>query len=234
MNIWIDIDRDRRPIYREDSPIPLLVVGELSTDFVGRGLNFSCGGDGFNGGEIGKTCHFKIWCKDDEKRPVDIDMEKLKVKVSQPGKIHPATLTEDCKGTFSASYKPEQDGEWKIEILYQGQEVVVTKMNITGRTEGNQCYILKPPRTVKINSPSQFVMQGRDRMGQVMTTGGETFKSAVAGPPGGVKDFKVNDSGDGNYQVKFTLTVVGEYEFSVTLRGKHVDGSPLLIQCSSS
>lgn len=34
-------------------------------------------------------------------------------------------------------------------------------------------------------------MQARDKMGQIMTSGGETFKSSVAGPPGGVKDFVV-------------------------------------------
>ena len=43
----------------------------------------------------------------------------------------------------------------------------------------------------------------------------------------------MNDAKDGNYQVKFTLTVVGEYEFNVTLRGKHVDGSPVLIRGTS-
>lgn len=233
MNIWIDVDRDRRPIYKEDNPIPLLVMGENQVEQEGRSLNFSCGGDGFQGGEVGKTCHFKIYCKDDQHRPVEIDMAKLKVNLSQPGKVLPAILNEDSNGCFSASFKPEQDGEWKVKILFQGQEVVDTKMNITGKTEGSQCYIVKPPKSVKVNTPSSFSMQARDKMGQIMTSGGETFKSSVAGPPGGVKDFMVNDAKDGNYQVKFTLTVVGEYEFNVTLRGKHVDGSPVIIRGTS-
>jgi len=233
MNIWIDTDRDRRPIYSEETPIPLLVVGEFSSDQDLRDLNFACQGDGFSGGEVGKPCHFKIYCRDSERRPVDIDLSKLKVNLSQPGKAFPAQLSEDSKGCFSAMYKPEQDGEWKITITYQGQDVVVTTMNITGRTEGSQCYITKPPKAVKINTPSLFIMQARDRMGNVMSTGGETFKSSVAGPPGGMKDFRVNDSGDGSYQVKFTLTVVGDYEFTVTLRGKNVDGSPLIIRGTS-
>jgi len=155
--------------------------------------------------------------------------KKLKVNLSQPGKVMPATITEVSDGCFTSSFTPQQDGEWKIEILYQGQIVVTNKMVITGRTEGGQCIIQKAPRQVKTNVPSSFIMQARDRMGEVMSSGGEVFKTSVAGPPGGIKDFKVRDDANGTYVVSFTFTKPGEFEFTISLRNKQVDGSPLII-----
>lgn len=32
MNVWIDCEKERRPLYAEDSPIPLLVVGDGTTE----------------------------------------------------------------------------------------------------------------------------------------------------------------------------------------------------------
>jgi hypothetical protein len=78
-----------------------------------------------------------------------------------------------------------------VVITFKGQDVVEHKFNITGATAGGQCVITRAPKQVKINTPSTFQMQARDRMGNVMTTGGETFKSSVSGVPGGVSDFKV-------------------------------------------
>jgi len=228
MNIWVDKDTSRRALYPEDNPISLDVMSEF-TESVGRSINFSCTGAGFNGGEVLKPCTFKIFCKDDNHRSVEIPKEKLKVNLSQPGKVIPATITEVSDGCFTSSFTPQQDGEWKIEILYQGQIVVTNKMVITGRTEGGQCIIQKAPRQVKTNVPSSFIMQARDRMGEVMSSGGEVFKTSVAGPPGGIKDFKVRDEANGTYVVSFTFTKPGEFEFTISLRNKQVDGSPLII-----
>lgn len=228
MNIWIDKDIDRRPLYPEDNPITFVVVGEI-VESVGRTLNFSCTGAGFNGGEVLKPCNFKIFCKDDNHKAIEIPITNLKVNISQPGKISQATITEVSDGCFTATFTPQQDGEWKIEVLYQNQLVVSNKMNITGRTEGSQCIIHKAPKSVKIGVPSQFVMQARDRMGGIMTSGGEVFKTSVAGPPGGIENFKVHDEANGTYTVSFTLLKPGEFEFFVTLRNKPVDGSPLII-----
>jgi len=74
-------------------------------------------------------------------------------------------------------------------------------------------------------------MQARDRMGQVMSVGGEIFKTSVAGPPQGIKEFKVRDEGNGTYTVCFMFVKTGEFEFNITLRGKDVDGSPLVVKC---
>lgn len=230
MNVWIDCEKERRPLYAEDSPIPLLVVGDGTTETVEANINVSARGAGFNGGEVGKPLNFQIFTKDDNQRPVDIDITKLKVTLSQPGKVFPATITEVSTGTFTATYTPQQDGEWKVVITFKGQDVVEHKFNITGATAGSQCVITRAPKTVKINTPSSFQMTARDRMGAVMTTGGEVFKSSVSGVPGGVSDFKVKDLANGTYDVCFTLTKTGDYEFSITLRGKHVDGSPISVR----
>jgi hypothetical protein len=77
----------------------------------------------------------------------------LKVNLSQPGKINPAKVEEVSTGCFNgelppsflhrytflsyvtnkiASFTPQQDGEWKVVITYQGQDVVEHKMNVTG------------------------------------------------------------------------------------------------------
>jgi hypothetical protein len=38
---------------------------------------------------------------DDDQRPVDIDQAKLKVNLSQPGKIFPATISEVSTGSYA-------------------------------------------------------------------------------------------------------------------------------------
>jgi hypothetical protein len=78
-----------------------------------------------------------------------------------------------------------------VVITFKGQDVVEHKFNVTGATSGSQCIITRAPKTVKINTPSSFQMTARDRMGAVMSTGGEVFKSSVSGVPGGVTDYKV-------------------------------------------
>jgi len=161
---------------------------------------------------------------------LDVDITKLKVNLSQPGKSFSATLNEVSNGCFTASYTPQQDGEWTVTVLFNGQTVVTNKMVITGKSEGGQCVIQRAPRSVKINTPSTFIMQARDRMGTIVTNGGEIFKTSVSGPPGGIKDFRVMDEANGTYTVYYTFTKTGEYEFTITLRGKHVDGSPLSIK----
>lgn len=40
---------------------------------------------------------------DDSQRPVDIDLAKLKVNLSQPGKVFPATITEVSTGSFTGT-----------------------------------------------------------------------------------------------------------------------------------
>jgi len=231
MNVWIDCDKERRPLYAETSPIPLYVEGDELTESVQRNISFSVSGHGFNGGEVCKPLSFKIFTKDDSQLPVEIALEKLKVNLSQPGKIFPVNVEEVSKGCFNASYTPQQDGEWKVVITYQGQDVVEHKMNITGKSEGSQCIVTKAPKQVKINTPSHFIMQARDRMGAVMATGGEVFKSSVSGPPDGCTNFMVKDLSNGTYEVHFTLTKVGDYDFTINLRGKAVDGSPVNVQC---
>jgi len=233
MNVYIDCDKERRALYPEDSPIPLLVVGDELTESSLRNLNFTAAGTGFSGGEVLKPLLFKVFAKDDAQTPVEINIEKLKVVVSQPGKPNPLKVEEGTKGSYSATFIPPQDGEWKIVITYQGQDVLEHKFNVTGKSEGSQCIITKAPKQVKINTPSSFQMQGRDKMGSVMTTGGEVFKSSVNGVPGGVSGFVVKDLNNGTYDVCFTLTKPGDYDFSITLRGKQVDGSPVNVRGTS-
>jgi len=40
MNIWVDTDTNRRPLYPEDNPISLVVMGQEATEQVGRMLSF--------------------------------------------------------------------------------------------------------------------------------------------------------------------------------------------------
>jgi len=229
LNIWtISQDGSRRAIYQK--PCPLYVDSGDFLEEVGEDMTIRASGAGFKGGEAGRPAVFQIKARDANGRPVELNIQKLKVWLFQPGKKLPATVTEIANGDYQATYTPQQDGEWKCEVCYGETTVAESTMVFTGKTEGNKTVVTKYPRQVRVNENATFTLQARDRMEQALSSGGETFKTSVAGPAT-AGSMNMRDNMDGTYTCSFTLVKPGKYEFSVKLRNKDIDGSPLEILC---
>jgi len=138
-------------------------------------------------------------------------------------------VDEVSRGCWKADYTPKQDGQWILLIEYKGDEAFKRSMEFHPRAEGSHTTVVRPPSRVKVGEPSSFQLQARDRMGNALGFGGEKFECSVSGPPSGVAGFTITDHANGTYVVKFTLKVAGEFEFGIKLRGREVDGSPVVI-----
>jgi len=229
MNVYFNCPETRTPIFSETSPVPLEILNDPSEQ-VSSTICFSCTGSGFLGGEVGKPALFEIFCKDENGRPAEVEENKIKAFMAQPGKKNEMRMNLVSKGCWKADFTPRQDGEWQIIVEY-GKEIAFQKTAVfAGRAEGTHCQVLRPPNRVQVGVPSSFQLQGQDRMGNAVKFGGEKFTCAVAGPPGAtncIGGFTILDEANGFYTVKFTCNVKGKYEFSIKLRDREVNGSPV-------
>ena len=82
-----------------------------------------------------------------------------------------------------------------------------------------------------VNRPMTFWIRARDAAGENVHIGGDSYAVKLRGPI----DFKasVRDCEDGTYEVTVTVPVSGDYSVHVTLRSKHITGSPFQLTVSS-
>jgi len=93
--------------------------------------SFTCtiGGAGIRGGEIGRVLSFYLLFKGKDTRPHDIPLEELSIPIEGPtGPIHPDIVRDDV-GKFSIKYKPNEPGDYKIDLLIGGSKILQNPLN---------------------------------------------------------------------------------------------------------
>jgi len=79
---------------------------------------------------------------------------------------------------------------------------------------------------------ASFVVITHDRHGGIRNTGGDALEVIVQAPLS-TYAASVEDQADGSYVVNWTPAMAGEHCVSVTIRGKHVQGSPFFLPVKS-
>lgn len=99
-----------------------------------------------------------------------------------------------------------------------------------GKTEANKSYAWGPG--VELASTAEkawFVIQSKDAKGNNLTTGGDNFKVKITGPKGLV-DAQITDKRNGTYYVEYSATIPGSHLIDITLEGKHISNSPVVVE----
>lgn len=79
---------------------------------------------------------------------------------------------------------------------------------------------------VYANTPSSFIIQACNFLGEELRSGGEQFVVKVRGREGIEVEALVHDQGDGSYEVEYLPLVPDEYSVEVTLNGQNIKGTP--------
>ena len=93
-----------------------------------------------------------------------------------------------------------------------------------GQAFGARSTLLPPPNPTRTHTPSEFVVEARDRWGNRLCSGGATVAARTNGP--GAMMVVVTDQHDGTYTVQLVAQCSGEYRLVVSLDGHQVKGSP--------
>jgi len=172
---------------------------------------------------------FNIETKDDNGVPLECDLQKLQVTVSQGLKKMSGTCERVGAGKCRAEFTPFGPGDMIISITYGGQPVIETTVNYNVGIDPSKTQILNPLRNALVGQQNYFTIQAKGQTGQDLTTGGEKFEVCSSGPAGGVTGLVVRDELNGKYTVRFTLIKSGAFKFFVSLSGVDVVGSPMEI-----
>jgi len=193
-------------------------------------MNFSASGFGLTGGSYGKSYSFMIDIKDDDGQPLNCDVHKLQVTVSQGLKKISGSIDHVSTGRYRGSFTPFGTGDMIVCLSYGGDIVFETTVTINIGIDPSKTLIINPLQHTLVGQQNTFTIQARGQTDQDLTTGGEKFDVACSGPAGGVTGLVIRDELNGKYVVRFTLTKIGTYKFFVSLRGADIDGSPMEIE----
>merc|ERR1711991_165157 len=131
------------------------------------------------------------------------------VDIDGPNGKVPAQVTDNGDGTYRVDYEPTAAGNHKIEVTLKEEQVANSPYNI--RVDAGAW---APNTGIKHYS---FVVETRDRNNQPKTVGGESenFEVTVAGP--GEPKAQLDDCGNGEYMVTYSLPEQGKYNVGVKI-----------------
>jgi len=193
-------------------------------------MNFSASGLALAGGSLGKSYSFYIEIKDDSGQPMNCDIHKLRVNVSQGTKKITGNIYQVATGKYKASFTPMEAGPMNVAVSYGGQHVFDTTVTYHIRIDARKTHIVNPLSNTLVGQQNTFTIQAKTQDGLDIPVGGERFDVACSGPAGGVSGLVVRDELNGKYNVRFNLTKPGTFKFFVTLSGVDISGSPMEIE----
>jgi len=226
-NVWVKGQLEKKTIFPGEGVPVEFTPHEI---VVTRNMYFSASGFGLVGGSLGRSYGFNVEVKDDDQIPVDCDVYKLTVQISQGLKKISGQVDRLGVGKYKASFTPFGPGEMVVSLIYGGEPVIQTTVTWDLSIDPGHTEVINPPGHVLVGHQHTFTIQARADNGQDLNVGGEKFDVAVSGPSGGTQGLVVRDERTGKYVVRFTLTKPGTYKFFISLSGADIIGSPLEIE----
>jgi len=215
---------EKKPIYT-GLGVPLDIIPH--DPVVSQNMHFTASGFGLHGGSLGRSYTFQVEIRDDNGHPLDCNIQKLQVSVSQGLKKMVADCERVGSGRYKAQFIPFGPGDMIISVNYGGQPVIETTVTYNVGIDPTKTIIVNPLSNVLVGQQNTFTIQARGQTGQDLATGGEKFDVACSGPAGGVSGLAVRDELNGKYTVRFTIVKSGSFKFFVSLSGADVIGSPM-------
>jgi len=158
--------------------------------------------------------YFTIESRGTDGQPMKKGGDPYEVKITGPKGDVPAQITDNGDGTYRVDYAPEHAGPTRIDIGLKGKPVANSPYTVNVKEGADH--------TTSFIESATFVIQARTKRNQNMTRGGEKFEVAIdnnANP-------KLNDLGNGQYNVSYTVPRSGNTNFSVKVNTKDIQGSP--------
>eukprot|EP00727_Mastigamoeba_balamuthi_P009936 m51a1_g5565 hypothetical protein (763) ;mRNA; r:591825-596024 len=136
------------------------------------------------------------------------------------GKPVPAKVTDNGDGTYTVDYEPENKGDTEVKVSVKDKPLGESPYHVSVLPGADYHH-------TSIGTFS-FVIQSRDKAGEVHHMGGEKLEALIETPSGQpVEGVKVTDAGDGTYIVSYSLPPEsGKFQISVLLNGHAIKGTP--------
>jgi filamin len=150
-----------------------------------------------------------------------------------------ARVVDNRDGTYSVSYKPEEPGKYKVDVILRGSNPLFydhvgnspVVVNAEVGVDASKTRVFGPgvEDGVLNTKPAEFFLEARGKDGNRIEKGGETFDVKVTDQNGNQIDSPLTDNGDGTYKVVYEPTGVGRHKVDVRLKGKPVGNTPVSV-----
>ena len=149
--------------------------------------------------------------------------------------VRQSAATSQCRGgAGGAPMSPV------VRFLPQQEEALLTAIREFGHIQEGayplHCTVDPKPETLRQSPPVVLTMTAVDSSNIPCSAGGERVEAFLCPRPpvpGPAIKAKVEDRGHGQYEVVFGVVYSGECELAVLVNGRHVRGSPFLVQLGS-
>ena len=144
-------------------------------------------------------------------------------------RLYELKVSDKNDGGYLCKYAVSAAGEYKLSIEMNGHDVFGSPFPVRvapSSADPDETLLLRGLRTATPGVGSALRIATRDKFGNKCRTGGEALEAAVDGPASVVS---LTDHGDGTYTAVYEVDT--DYDgsavvVSVTLRGRHIRGSP--------
>eukprot|EP00010_Vexillifera_abyssalis_P008583 CAMPEP_0201543964 /NCGR_PEP_ID=MMETSP0173_2-20130828/240_1 /ASSEMBLY_ACC=CAM_ASM_000268 /TAXON_ID=218659 /ORGANISM="Vexillifera sp., Strain DIVA3 564/2" /LENGTH=875 /DNA_ID=CAMNT_0047951895 /DNA_START=37 /DNA_END=2664 /DNA_ORIENTATION=- len=203
-------------------------------------------GEGLESGKTDVPAEFKIFARNYQDDALTTGGHHFKVAVAGPNGEVDHNLTDNGDGTYDVSYTPKDAGAHEISVQISPKpDISLDKTpdsaefthvknspatsTIKASVDGSSCTAegpgLEHPYT---DAETNFTIVARNKDGDQVGEGGETFNVKLSGPSGD-QDLTANDNGDGTYSVAYTPTEKGDHTVTVQHDDTDIQGSPFTV-----
>jgi len=185
--------------YKDPRKVKVSGRGLQSTGLrVGDAAKFQVSIDGEGHGEL----NVRLICPDGKE-------EKVNVTRSEEGKL-----------VFDCDYTPSQEGDHRLSISYDGQEIRQFEINVAPPSQSNVVAYGPGLYGGTVGKPNKFRVDTKGERG--------TLGFTIDGP--GEAKIECKDNGDGTADVEWTVPAQGEYALHVLSNGEDIPDSPYCAQ----
>jgi hypothetical protein len=195
-------------------------------------------GSGLVDGSVGEDHNVCIQINDKYRNPTHLDGDQIICRVEGPPRtsVQPTEVQQVAPGLWRFSYSTFTAGEYFVHIdisglgSIQGSPFKVNQH--PGRLHAPACYVPAGIAPTKAGERSAFVIQTRDVFENNLKVGGAKLTCHISSMPGMPESRpKVIDHGNGTYEVKWRLHVIGTYAVDLRIDSRWpILGSPYLAQ----
>ncbi|KAL7667909.1 hypothetical protein ACOME3_008636 [Neoechinorhynchus agilis] len=177
----------------------------------GRGLQPS-------GNRIGDLSDFKVTTVPDQTGPTECP----RIMVTGPDHRQvPCTVNQSSPNTWDCAYVPEQQGEHKVNVDYEGHSIPGSPFHIdVGPHKESNIRAYGPGLEGGVaKQPADFIVETNGETG--------TLGFAIEGPS--QTSIECNDMGDASAKVRYVPTAPGEYAVHIMSNEEDIPKSPYMV-----
>lgn len=235
-NYDLTVAIQKEPI--QDMPSPLVVspgVDPSQTYATGKGVK--------SPGFFGKHHPFTIHTADPMGNPIEAGGTEFVATITSPnGRTTSCEIQDNGDGTYSGDYVPNQLGKWTVDLKmdkkgkFKGIKENPFTVHVKEPADPNKSYAEGEGIDYAVdNRPGVFTVYAKDKNGRPVSglTEGDWLDVKLTDPnsdPNGEGDslfpVRINDNGDGSYNVEYDATEPGDYVLDVTIDDESIKDMP--------